>query len=620
MYFLRIITTCIKVVWKGINILREIVLNLFFLLFVLVSLSLVGLFSGSGNYDPTPENAILVLDLQGALVDSPLYEQSIYDIRRKLSGDEIDITRENSVFELAFKIDQATQDRRIVGIVLKLDNLVKADLPALQYLAKYLDKFKQSGKQIYAVGAHYDQKQYYLASVANNIYLANQGSVSLYGFAATNLYFKELLDNLKINTHVFRVGTYKSAIEPFTRNEMSIEAKENTSRWLQQMWNNYLTAISTQRDVAAAQLVPDSQTMLDRLKMSSGSLTQYALDNNIVDTVQSLNAIDRHINTLFHQVPKVSIYDYPLNPKRMQSMSDFKQQSENPRSLIAVVFVEGTIAGGSRSENSAGSHTIVKQLREIAKNDYVKAVVIRINSPGGSVYDSELIRNEIQALRNKGITVVVSMGAMAASGGYWIASESDYIIANASTLTGSIGIFGVLPTLENSLAHIGVYTDGVSTSPLADVGLTKDLPPQYEQLMQMNIDNGYRTFVSLVADARHMTYPQVDKIAQGQVWLGEEAKKIGLVDQIGDFDDAVSMAASIANLKNYSLAWNKPSTSFFDSLLNSSASVMLPNTVTNILYQQLPISKQLQQNIRLWNNLNDPQNRYTYCLNCADIN
>jgi len=617
MHFWRTISTGIKYIWKTINVIREIILNLIFFVTILFFIGLIGLINNSTAINNVSQSGVLVLDLEGVIVDSTSYDQDLYALSKKLNNNNPDPTRQNSLFELTQKIAQATNDPGIDGIILKLDNFVGADLPSLQYLAKYLTAFKARGKPIYAVGAYFDQKQYYLASLADKIYLINQGSVSLYGFSTNNFYFKSLLDNLKINTHVFRVGTYKSAVEPFLRDDMSVAAKENTTRWLTTMWHNYLNNIANNRKSEPDNLVPSPEVMLSRLKAVSGSMSEYALKNGIIDEVLSSYKADQALNNHFNFSPQLSIYDYQLNPNRMQSFNN--QTTSSPeKSLIAVVFIDGTITTGKTGNNVAGSDSITKQLRDISKNDNIRAVILRINSPGGGVYASEAIRSEIKALREKNIPVVVSMGGMTASGGYWIATQSDYIIANPNTITGSIGIFGIIPTFENSLAHIGIHTDGVSTSPLADITIAKDLSDDANQLIQMNIENGYDNFISLVADSRHMNTEKVDQIAQGQVWLGEEAKKIGLVDKLGDFDEAVKKAASLAGISDYTIDWQKPETSFFASLF-ADYSAALPKSAIEIIYSQLSQSNQLQQHVAFWDNLNDPQNRYVYCLNCSDI-
>lgn len=602
------VLSVIKSIWKGINLIREIFLNLVFLIIILLIISAISLIKETKKQDIIPQYGTLIMDLEGVVVDNSLYSDEVYELQNKIYGKRVNLSRENSLFDLVQKISQATSDPNINSMLLKLDNFVGADLSSLQYIGKYLDKFKAANKPIYAIGSNFNQSQYYLASYANKIYLTPLGAVNVFGLSANNLYYKTLLDNLKINTHVFRVGTYKSAIEPFIRDNMSEEARSNTSRWLNLMWDNYLNDISAERKKAPIQLVPSAEKMLSELKSVNGNMAKYALSNGLIDTISS--EFDFELEAKIKQ--KVSIYDYRLK-------EDAEESDKEPK--IAVVFVNGTITNGANSSNVAGSQDIVKQLRDIRtklNRDNIQAVVLRVNSPGGSVDASEAIRSELEALRRYQIPIVISMGGMAASGGYWISTASDYIVASPNTITGSIGIFGIVPTFENSLSHIGVYNDGVSTSPLTNNSLTQNLPDELNQFIQMNIDNGYSTFISLVANARNMTSEQVDHIAQGQVWLGSEASKNGLVDKLGDFDDAIDMAATLADIPNYKIDWQKPEGSWFNALY-SDMIAMMPKSAAEVFFEQIPEIKQIKQQVSLWDKFQDAQNRYIYCLNCADV-
>ncbi|OTQ81091.1 signal peptide peptidase SppA [Gilliamella apis] len=598
----------IKSIWKIINLIREIFLNLVFLIIILLIFSGIALIKEVNKQDVIPQSGTLIMDLEGVVVDNSLYSDEIYEIQDKIYGKKVNLSRENSLFDLVQKISQATSDPNIKSLVLKLDNFVGADMSSLQYIGKYLTKFKAANKPIYAIGSNFNQSQYYLASYANKIYLTPLGAVNVFGLSANNLYYKTLLDNLKVNTHVFRVGTYKSAIEPLIRDNMSEEARSNTSRWLNLMWNNYLGDISQERKKAPSQLVPLPENMLSELKAANGNMAQYALSNGLIDAIATNQEFELEINIK----NRVSIYDYQLKENAMPA-------SKEPK--IAVVFVNGTITNGENSSNVAGSQDIVEQLRKIRKNlnkNNIQAVILRVNSPGGSVDASEAIRNELEALRSYQIPVVVSMGGMAASGGYWISTASDYIVASPNTITGSIGIFGIVPTFENSLSHIGVYNDGVSTSPLANRSLTQNLSSEMNQFIQMNIDNGYHTFISLVAKARNMTTEQVDNIAQGQVWLGSEGSKNGLVDKLGDFDDAIEMAATLANISDYQIDWQKQEGNWLNAFY-SDMIAMMPKSTAEVLFEQIPEIKQIKQQVSFWDKFQDGQNRYIYCLNCADI-
>lgn len=607
MNFFKVIRSVLLFSWKTLNVIREIALNIFFLIFVLLIWTGWALLSDKESHDTHKQRGILVVDIQGTIVDNPHYDQDFYLLRNRLYGNDVDLKRENSLFEITKKIAQASKDKNITGMILKLDHFVGTDIPSLQYVGKYLSMFKKSKKPIYAISSSYNKAQYYLATFADKIYVPPQGAVDLYGFSMNGLYYKSLLDKLKVTPYIFRVGSYKSAVEPFIRDDMSDNARQNARRWLNILWHNYTSDVANNRQQKAKDLFPDTDLTLLRVKEAKGNMADYAQEIQLVDEIKANYRFDQDIKNYFDDAPKLSIYNYSL-----------RDDEPKVKHEIGVVFVNGTIVDGNNSVSNAGNYSITKQLRALRENPAIRSVIIRVNSPGGSVTASEDIRSEIEALRLKNVPVVISMGGMAASGGYWISTASDYIIASANTITGSIGIFGIIPTFEKSLGNIGIHSDGVSTSTLADVSVTKPLPEAYQQLVQMNINNGYNTFLQLVANSRKLSLSEVDSISQGQVWLGEEAKLIGLIDQIGDFDDAVNKAAELARLETYRINWLKPESSWLSSFfLDVSSSVA--NSAMKMIFQTLPIHHQLEQSTPLWNNLTDPNFRYSYCLNCADI-
>ena len=514
-------------------------------------------------------------------------------------------------------IRQAQADRNITGIVLDLKNFAGADQPSMQYIGKALKAFRDSGKPVYAIGDNYSQGQYYLASFANKVWLSPQGVVDLHGFATNGLYYKSLLDKLKVSTHVFRVGTYKSAVEPFIRDDMSPAAREADSRWIGELWQNYLGTIAANRQITPQQVFPGAQGVLDGLSKVGGDTAKYALDNKLVDTLGSSADAEKVLVKQFgwsdedKNYRAISMYDYPL-----------KKPSE-VGSSVAVIFANGAIMDGEETAGNVGGDTTASQIRDARIDPNVKAIVLRVNSPGGSVSASEVIRAELAAAKAAGKPVVVSMGGMAASGGYWISTPANYIVANPSTLTGSIGIFGVINTVEKSLDELGVHTDGVATSPLADVSVTKALPPQVQQLMQLSIENGYQRFISLVAQARKSTPEQVDKIAQGHVWTGEDAKNNGLVDALGDFDDAVAKAAELAKLKQWHIEYYQDEPTLLARMMDGFSGeirAMLPQALQAYLPAPLAAAadtvKAETDKLAVFN---DPQSRYAFCLTCANI-
>lgn len=605
-----------KWTWRLLNFVREFILNLFLVVLILICAGIYFQFSSSST-PAEPQKGALIVDLTGVVVDKPSVSNKLSKIGRSLLGASSDRLKENSLFDVVNAIRQAKGDANISGMVLDLRDFAGADQPSLQYIGKALREFRDSGKQIYATGDSYSQAQYYLASFANKIYLSPQGTVDLHGFATNGLYYKSLLDNLKVSSHVFRVGTYKSAVEPFLRDDMSPDARMADSRWIGELWQNYLNTVAANRQITPEQLFPGAQGLLDGLKKTGGDTAIYAKDNKLVDELASRSLVDQQLSKVFgwDQQAKdykgTSIYDYQL------------KDSGSSDGNIAVVMANGAIMDGEETPGSVGGDTTAMEIRQARLDPKIKAIVLRVNSPGGSVTASETIREELAAAKEAGKPVVVSMGGMAASGGYWISTPASYIIASPSTLTGSIGIFGVINTVENTLDAIGVHTDGVSTSPLADVATTKALPPEVQQMMQLSIENGYKNFLGLVAKSRHKTPEQIDQIAQGHVWTGSDAKANGLVDAMGDFDDAVAKAAELAKLKTSKLNWYQDDPSVVDLLfsqLDVSARAALPQALKVWLPAPMyDVMATLKNQPGLFDTMNDPQNRYAMCLTCGQV-
>lgn len=612
----RFIAGFFKWTWRVLNFVREMVLNLFFIFLVLVGVGSWMQIGNGSNSEQTARGALL-LDISGVIVDKPSTNHRLGALGRQLFGASSDRLQENSLFDIVNAIRQAKDDRNITGIVLDLKNFTGADQPSMRYIGKALREFRDSGKPVFAVGENYSQGQYYLASFANKIWLSPQGQVDLHGFATNGLYYKTLLDKLKVSTHVFRVGTYKSAVEPFIRDDMSPAAREADSRWIGELWQNYLHTVSANRQISPQQLFPGAQAIIDGLTSVGGDTAKYALDHKLVDALASSADVEKALTKQFgwskteNNYRAISYYDYSL------------KTPADTGGTIAVIFANGAIMDGEETPGNVGGDTTASQIRDARLDPKVKAIVLRVNSPGGSVNASEVIRAELAAARAAGKPVVVSMGGMAASGGYWISTPANYIVASPSTLTGSIGIFGVINTVENSLSSIGVLSDGVSTSPLADISMTKALSPEVQQMMQLSIEYGYKRFITLVADARKRTPEQIDKIAQGHVWTGEDAKANGLVDSLGDFDDAVAKAAELAKLKQWHLDYYQDEPTVLDMVMDSmtgSVRAMLPEAIQAMLPAPLvSAANTVKAEGDKLAAFNDPQNRYAFCLTCANV-
>lgn len=612
----RFIAGFFKWTWRVLNLVREMVLNLFFIFLVLVGVGIWMQIGNGSNSEQTARGALL-LDISGVIVDKPSTNHRLGALGRQLFGASSDRLQENSLFDIVNAIRQAKDDRNITGIVLDLKNFTGADQPSMRYIGKALREFRDSGKPVFAVGENYSQGQYYLASFANKIWLSPQGQVDLHGFATNGLYYKTLLDKLKVSTHVFRVGTYKSAVEPFIRDDMSPAAREADSRWIGELWQNYLHTVSANRQISPQQLFPGAQAIIDGLTSVGGDTAKYALDHKLVDALASSADVEKALTKQFgwskteNNYRAISYYDYSL------------KTPADTGGTIAVIFANGAIMDGEETPGNVGGDTTASQIRDARLDPKVKAIVLRVNSPGGSVNASEVIRAELAAARAAGKPVVVSMGGMAASGGYWISTPANYIVASPSTLTGSIGIFGVINTVENSLSSIGVHSDGVSTSPLADISMTKALSPEVQQMMQLSIEYGYKRFITLVADARKRTPEQIDKIAQGHVWTGEDAKANDLVDSLGDFDDAVAKAAELAKLKQWHLDYYQDEPTVLDMVMDSmtgSVRAMLPEAIQAMLPAPLvSAANTVKAEGDKLAAFNDPQNRYAFCLTCANV-
>lgn len=612
----RFIAGFFKWTWRVLNFVREMVLNLFFIFLVLVGVGIWMQIGNGSNSEQTARGALL-LDISGVIVDKPSTNHRLGALGRQLFGASSDRLQENSLFDIVNAIRQAKDDRNITGIVLDLKNFTGADQPSMRYIGKALREFRDSGKPVFAVGENYSQGQYYLASFANKIWLSPQGQVDLHGFATNGLYYKTLLDKLKVSTHVFRVGTYKSAVEPFIRDDMSPAAREADSRWIGELWQNYLHTVSANRQISPQQLFPGAQAIIDGLTSVGGDTAKYALDHKLVDALASSADVEKALTKQFgwskteNNYRAISYYDYSL------------KTPADTGGTIAVIFANGAIMDGEETPGNVGGDTTASQIRDARLDPKVKAIVLRVNSPGGSVNASEVIRAELAAAKAAGKPVVVSMGGMAASGGYWISTPANYIVASPSTLTGSIGIFGVINTVENSLSSIGVHSDGVSTSPLADISMTKALSPEVQQMMQLSIEYGYKRFITLVADARKRTPEQIDKIAQGHIWTGEDAKANGLVDSLGDFDDAVAKAAELAKLKQWHLDYYQDEPTVLDMVMDSmtgSVRAMLPEAIQAMLPAPLvSAANTVKAEGDKLAAFNDPQNRYAFCLTCANV-
>ncbi|HCG5136784.1 TPA: signal peptide peptidase SppA [Vibrio parahaemolyticus] len=601
-----------KGIWKSITFIRLALANLIFLLMIAV-FYFAFTYTGEGRPVIEKESA-LVMNLSGPIVEQRRYVNPMDSVAGSLLGNEM--PKENVLFDIVDTIRYAKDDAKVSGLVLALRDLPETNLTKLRYIAKALNEFKASGKPVYAVGDFYNQSQYYLASYADKVYMAPDGGVLIKGYSAYSMYYKTLLEKLDVSTHVFRVGTYKSAIEPFIRDDMSDAAKESATRWVTQLWSAFVDDVTTNRNINAKVLNPTMEELLTEMKSVDGDLAQLAVKMGLVDEL----ATRQDIRTLFAKefgsdgkdsYNAISYYDYLATIR-----SDYTLANHD----IAVVVASGAIMDGQQPRGTVGGDTVASLLRQARNDEKVKAVVLRVDSPGGSAFASEVIRNEVEALKKAGKPVVVSMSSLAASGGYWISMSADKIVAQPTTLTGSIGIFSVITTFEKGFSKLGINTDGVGTSPFSGDGITTGLSEGASQAFQLGIEHGYKRFISLVGSNRDMTVEEVDKVAQGRVWTGQDALSFGLVDQMGDFDDAVELAAKLANVTDYGIYWVEeplsPTELFLQEFMNQ-VKVSLGVDATSLLPKSLqPVAQQFEQDASLLQSFNDPKGQYAFCLNC----
>jgi protease-4 len=522
---------------RGLDALRVFVGRLVFLMLLLVLLG--ALFSGPDAVT-VPEGGLLVLNPRGAIVEQPalLDPQSLL-----LGSSEVTATPLRDVLDA---LERAVSDARIVGVVLDLDELTAATPTALESIGAALEQVRESGKSLIAHGDYFSQAQYFLASHADTVYLHPMGQLMLPGYGGSQLFFASALERLGIQVHVFRVGTHKAAVEPFTLDAMSELSRANMQQLVDELWQRYLSTVAVNRGLSVEALRAYANDYAAHLQAVGGDTAQVALAHGLVDELVSLPQFRARLSALAGAAGG--------NPRTIDMQDFLAATSTLPlpaENAIGVIVAEGSIDMGEQPRGVIGADSLISLIRDARRDERIKAVVLRVDSPGGSALASELIRQELEQLQEAGKPLVVSMAGTAASGGYWISATADEIWASPTTVTGSIGIFGLIPTLEDSLGRIGVFADGVSTTPLTRADVLSGMSEPMAAVFQASVEDGYRRFLQLVADGRNMSVEQVDAVAQGQVWSGTQAQAFGLVDNLGELDDAIASAAQLAGVETY---------------------------------------------------------------------
>ena len=598
--------------WRGINGLRK-VLHLLLLLFIFA----VFVGAVSGGPPLLSKKAALVIKPSGALV-----EQLAGDPYERALGELLgEAPAQTLVKDIVDALEFARTDDRITVVHLDLSGLGSGGLTKLQSVAAAIDSFKESGKPVIASADGFAQQGYYLAAHADELYMHPEGIVFLQGYGGYRNYYKDAIDHLRIDWNVFRVGTHKSFVEPFTRMDMSPEDRESRTRLINQFWSMY------RQDVVAARGLPEgaiddyAQNMVEHVASANGDIAVAARDNGLVDDLLGRAALRERIKeyagadsddeTMYSSV---ALSEYL---GQMRLLHGPKPEAEN----VAVVVAVGEILDGKQPPGSVGGDSTAALLREALGDESVKAVVLRVDSPGGSVFASEVIAQEVQSLQEAGKPVVASMGSVAASGGYWISVGADKVLASPATVTGSIGVFGMVPTFQRSLEVVGVATDGVATTPWSAVRPDLELPEKAKQLIQMVVENIYDDFISNVAEYRGMDKHAVDSVGQGQVWTGVDALENGLVDELGWLDDAVEIAAELAGLaeQEYGRKSIEPKLSPTEQMILDMLTVAKSVGIDPASFVAAPtpiavFANRLQAMLAAVTKFNDPKDVYSHCF------
>lgn len=599
-------------IWRGITYLRLALSNLLFL----VVLGLLFLLFSGTSPAPLPEQAALLLNPAGTVVDERTRVEPL-----ALLTEPSMASAETRLQDMLDAVDAAAGDERITSLVIDTENLVQLGLSRAQELAPALARFRATGKPIIAASDYYTQDQYLLAAEADEILLHPYGAVALQGFASYQNYFDEALDKLAVDVHVFRAGEFKSIAEPLTRNDMSEGEKAITRAWLEDLWAQYTERVEARRGLENGTLQRQINDAPRRLADVGGDPAQLALVEGLVDRLLSRREMDEHI------AGRVGAVDDSGRAEMIPFRRYLAKQSgeADDRRRIAVVTAQGNILPGVQEAGAIGGESLSSELRDVADSPDVAAIVLRINSGGGSVFASEVIRATLEEVRARGTPVVVSMGPVAASGGYFIATAADEIWATPATLTGSIGVFAAFPTVDRLLSRAGVHTDGVGTTEAAGaLRIDRPLNPLAAEALQQSVERIYEKFLVLVADSRGMTVDAVDAVAQGRVWSAPAARQAGLVDELGSLADAAAAAAELAGVEEYRIDPVRPSLSPRQQVLQGLADRLSLAGLSGLLTttDSMPVSLRLallpvQAARDVVAGLSDPRHLYMQCLGCT---
>jgi protease IV len=599
-------------IWRGLDGLRKV-------LHLLLLLAIVGFIIGvlRVSIPRVPDTAALVIRPEGQLVE----QLSGAPLQRAVSAAQGTQRAETLLWDLVDSIRGGAKDRRIKALVLDLDDFQGADgLPPLQELASAIREFRASGKRVIAYGTSFMRDQYYLAAQADEVYLDPMGFVLVDGYGHYPLYFKDALDKLNVDINVFRVGQYKSAVEEFTRDDMSPQDREQSVAYLGSIWSAYQQDLTKVRHLEPGAIEQYVNSLAQATAAADNSTAEAALKAGLVTGLKSKQEVEQRLIELVGEDQTTGSFRAVSSDDYVRIVHGETGLGRRDRTRIGVIVASGDIIDGDQPPGTIGGDSTSRLIREARLDDKIRAVVLRVDSPGGSVSASAEIYRELRALKAAGKPVVVSMGTYAASGGYYISAPANEIWASPATITGSIGIFAIIPTISRTLAKIGVDVDGVGTTPLSgQLQLMRPLNAEARAFLEDTIDHGYDEFVAHVAAGRHMTAQQVNAIGQGRVWSGADAARIGLVNHLGSFDDAVRAAARLAKVSEYRVQFMQPEVTWEEAL-----ALELESRVARVFLQASPGTRSaaliagrldpLTSELERLSRLMVPNRLYAYCF------
>jgi protease-4 len=610
----RAISRLLGWLWSGLDGLRKV---LHLVLLLILFAAIFSLFSRPMPL--VPKNAALVIAPAGQIV-----EQYTGDPLERAIGETLrSAPNETLLRDLVDAIEAAGEDERISSLYLDLSDMGRAGLPKLREIAAAIDSFRESGKPVIAYGDFFGQGQYYVAAHADQLYLDPHGIAYIDGFANYGVFLKDALDKLAVDWNVFRVGEYKSAVETYTRNDMSPAEREESLVWLESIWGTYKDDVAAARGFEPMVLQAYADDVVERLRASGGDLAKMALDAGLVNGLKGRFDVETQLAEITGEDEDTNSYIGVDHRAYLSHLRSTEALSTHAGDKVAFIVASGEIVPGDQPPGMIGSDTLAWQLREARFDDSIKAVVLRIDSPGGSTFASEIIRREVEALREAGKPVVASMSSLAASGGYYIAMDADRILAGDATLTGSIGVFAMLPTFERSLEKLGVHVDGVGTTALSgELSPQKTMGETGREVLQQSVEYEYEQFIARVAKARNKTVAEIDAVARGRVWSGRNAEQLGLVDGLGGYRDAIATAAELAGLgDDYEVDYFDADVGLTEALgfrlrahLAGRLHALLPtNSVAH-----LPVAVELlAEEVQRLGRLSDPRHIYAYCFACS---